>query len=118
MIYNLKKECYICSYMTKLKSQPIGIRFDLQKLEFIKGAENLPTPQQVVNFLMEEYWWKSKGLSKHDNEIRLSPFKPTVKIKRKPEIIFGDSDKPIKEDGEDTFAYLRRVAIWKDSNGY
>jgi len=37
------------------KSKPIGVRFNLNKLEFIQKEENLRTPQAVVNFLIDNY---------------------------------------------------------------
>lgn len=42
------------------KTSPIGIRFDIEKLSFISERENLETKQQVVDFLMENYWWGKK----------------------------------------------------------
>lgn len=42
------------------KSTPSGIRFDLDKLAFVQKRENLPTKQKVVDFLLNEYWWKWK----------------------------------------------------------
>ena len=37
------------------KSNPIGVRFDLQKLEMIQKEQNLTSVQQVVNYLMDNY---------------------------------------------------------------
>lgn len=37
------------------KTRPIGVRFDLEKLEIIQKEQNLRTPQGVVNFLMANY---------------------------------------------------------------
>lgn len=37
------------------KTKPIGVRFDLEKLEFIQKEQNLKTPQAVVNFLIDNY---------------------------------------------------------------
>lgn len=42
------------------KSNPTGIRFDLDKIEFIKQREKLTTNQQVVDFLMNKYWWGNR----------------------------------------------------------
>jgi len=39
----------------KCKSNPIGVRFDLEKLELIQKEQNLTSPQQVVNYLMDNY---------------------------------------------------------------
>ena len=37
------------------KSKPIGVRFDLDKLEMIKKEQNLASTQAVVNYLMDSY---------------------------------------------------------------
>ena len=37
------------------KSKPIGVRFDLDKLDMIQKEQNLTSVQQVVNYLMENY---------------------------------------------------------------
>jgi hypothetical protein len=37
------------------KSKPIGVRFDLYKLEMIQKEQNLTSVQQVVNYLMDNY---------------------------------------------------------------
>ena len=37
------------------KTNPIGVRFDIDILERIKSELALKTPQAVVNWLMEDY---------------------------------------------------------------
>jgi len=37
------------------KSKPIGVRFDLDKLDIIQKEQNLTSVQQVVNYLMDNY---------------------------------------------------------------
>ena len=37
------------------KSKPIGVRFDLEKLELIQKEQNLTSAQQVVNYFMDNY---------------------------------------------------------------
>jgi hypothetical protein len=37
------------------KSKPIGVRFDLCKLDMIQKEQNLTSVQQVVNYLMDNY---------------------------------------------------------------
>lgn len=37
------------------KGKPIGVRFDIDKLERIKKEQGLDTPQRVVNWLMDGY---------------------------------------------------------------
>lgn len=61
--------CYICamnvqkdrSYAKEsTKSKPTGIRFDLEKVEFVKIREKLNTYQKVVDFLLNKFWWEHK----------------------------------------------------------
>lgn len=42
------------------RTKPIGVRFDPEKLEFIKGREKLESNQQVVDLLVNRYWWEHK----------------------------------------------------------
>jgi len=37
------------------KSKPIGVRFDLYKLDIIQKEQNLTSVQQVVNYFMDNY---------------------------------------------------------------
>jgi galactokinase/mevalonate kinase-like predicted kinase len=37
------------------KSKPIGVRFDLYKLDMIQKEQNLTSAQAVVNYLMDNY---------------------------------------------------------------
>ena len=37
------------------KSKPIGVRFDLEKLDMIQKEQNLTSVQQVVNYFMDNY---------------------------------------------------------------
>lgn len=46
------------------RTSPTGIRFDIEKLSFISEREKLETKQQVVDFLMENYWWDKKSEDK------------------------------------------------------
>jgi len=41
------------------KSNPIGVRFDLEKLELIKKEQGLETPQAVLNYLIDNYQAKA-----------------------------------------------------------
>lgn len=38
------------------KTNPIGVRFDIDQLNCLKKGQNLKTAQQVVNFLMNYYF--------------------------------------------------------------
>ena len=56
------------------KSKPIGVRFDLCKLEMIQKEQNLTSVQQVVNYLMDNYGTKEPDtvlINPWGNEISL-----------------------------------------------
>lgn len=42
------------------RTKPIGVRFDPEKLNFIKSKEKLESNQQVVDLLINKYWWEHK----------------------------------------------------------
>ncbi len=44
--------------MAKTKTDNFSIRFEPAKLELIQKQEKIDTPQRVVNFLMDKYWWE------------------------------------------------------------
>lgn len=60
----------------KCKSNPIGVRFDLYKLEMIQKEQNLTSVQQVVNYLMDNY--QSISTSKTLLEIRDLKDEPNI----------------------------------------
>ena len=88
------------------KSKPIGVRFDLNKLEIIQKEQNLTSVQQVVNYLMDNYG-------------KIKPVEEVLAIKRteyskklpKPEIKpqNGNMEPPSGLFGID-------LAIWKSEN--
>jgi hypothetical protein len=88
------------------KSKPIGVRFDLYKLDMIQKEQNLTSIQQVVNYLMDNY-----GKIKPVEEVL--PVKPIEYPKKaqKPEIKPQNSimEPPIGLSGID-------LAIWKSEN--
>jgi hypothetical protein len=88
------------------KSKPIGVRFDLDKLDIIQKEQNLTSVQQVVNYLMDNY-----GKIKPVEEVL--PIKPTEYPKKapKPEIRPQNNNvqPPIGLIGID-------LAIWKSEN--
>lgn len=106
----------------KTKSGPTGIRFDLEKVDYIKKRENLTTNQQVVNFLTEKYWWELK-IALIKNEIEHSeivvPDKtkkpiPEQKVNKNP---IDTPPMPVKIDGENSFDYAARKNEWKHKYG-
>lgn len=42
------------------RTKPITVRFDEDKLEFIKSREKLESNQQIVDLLVNKYWWEFK----------------------------------------------------------
>jgi len=66
------------------KSKPIGVRFDLEKLEMIQKEQNLASPQAVVNYFLDGY--KSISDSKTLLEIINTDGEPNIlgnhKVKR------------------------------------
>lgn len=42
------------------KTKQASVRFDPEKLELVKRREKLQTPQKVVDFLMDSYYWQNK----------------------------------------------------------
>jgi hypothetical protein len=88
------------------KSKPIGVRFDLDRLNMIQKEQNLTSVQQVVNYLMDNYG-KIKPIE------QVLTVKPTIYSKKalKPEIKpqNGNVEPPSGLTGID-------LAIWKSEN--
>ena len=66
------------------KSNPIGVRFDLEKLDMIQKEQKLKSAQQVVNYLMDNY---GKSAPKSENKKIESVIK--AKIKEESEVPAG-----------------------------
>ena len=90
----------------KCKSNPIGVRFDLYKLDMIQKEQNLTSVQQVVNYLMDNY-----GKIKPVEEVlAIKPIeypKKGQKSEIKPQN--GNAEPPEGLTGID-------LAIWKSEN--
>jgi hypothetical protein len=82
------------------KSNPIGVRFDLYKLEMIQKEQNLTSVQQVVNYLMDNYGKSASNLE----DVRKSVQVP-VQSEKKPKL-----EPPSHLTGID-------LVIWKAENG-
>jgi hypothetical protein len=76
------------------KSKPIGVRFDLDKLDMIQKEQNLTSAQAVVNYLMDNY------TPKEPNK-RGAPYKdmPTFDIS-KPNLAFKHGDGMVNKNYE------------------
>lgn len=88
------------------KSKPIGVRFDLEKLELIQKEQNLSTSQAVVNFLMGSYGEirQIKDVFDTDNAVYKNFYKkPANKLKN------GNTEPPAGLTGIN-------LAIWKSEN--
>jgi hypothetical protein len=79
--------CYLCamnvqhkrSYAKEsTKSKPTGVRFDLEKVEFVKTKEKLNTYQKVVDFLLNKYWWEHKVAKPTHKEVPMFYDSPKI----------------------------------------
>ena len=88
------------------KSKPIGVRFDLYKLEIIQKEQNLTSVQQVVNFLMDNYGEirRMEDVFNTDNAVYKNFYKkPENKLKN------NNPEPPSNLKGID-------LTIWKSEN--
>ena len=88
------------------KSKPIGVRFDLDKLDMIQKEQNLTSVQQVVNYLMDNYHARGVNLAYRPINGTLNtniPQKPLNELK------IGNPEPPIGLKGID-------LTIWKSEN--
>ena len=81
------------------KSNPIGVRFDLEKLDMIQKEQKLKSAQQVVNYLMDNY---GKSAPKSENKDKTT--ESVIKAERK-----KDPEAPAGMKGID-------LIIWKIEN--
>ena len=88
------------------KSKPIGVRFDLDKLDMIQKEQNLTSVQQVVNYFMDNY-----GKIKPVEEVlAIKPIEYPKKA-QKPEI------KPQNNNAQPPEGLVGiDLAIWKSEN--
>ena len=54
------------------KSKPIGVRFDLEKLELIQKEQNLKSPQAVLNYFMDNYGVITPKLADIVKDVKIS----------------------------------------------
>lgn len=88
------------------KSKPIGVRFDLEKLELIQKEQNLSSPQAVLNFLMDAY-------NRNASNLAYKPINGTINTK-----ITSVPQKELKNDKLKPPIGLTGIdlAIWKAEN--
>lgn len=68
------------------KSKPIGVRFDLDKLDIIQKEQNLTSVQQVLNYLMDNYG--SKEVKRGAPFKNMPPFDVNgLNLKDKPKVV-------------------------------
>jgi len=88
------------------KSKPIGVRFDLYKLEMIQKEQNLTSAQAVVNYLMDNY--RSISTSKTLLEI--------IDLKDEPNILGIGSKVESKKEMPKGLSIEERIK-WLEENG-
>lgn len=108
------------------KSKPIGVRFDIDRLDIIQGERGLKTAQQVVNFLMGCYFgdFDNPGSLKIPAvEIKFLP----LELKQEPPVILhaavkspdfkktrgGGIPEPVRFEGEGTIDFGFRKGEWR-----
>ena len=116
------------------KSKPIGVRFDLDKLDIIQKEQNLTSVQQVVNYFLDGY--KSISASKTLLEIINTDGEPNIlgnpKVKRgapfknmppydrnSPKSVFGSKLEQIPTENQITPPMGLKgidLIIWKSEN--
>ncbi|MEY2869612.1 MAG: hypothetical protein RIR01_2109 [Bacteroidota bacterium] len=87
------------------KSKPIGVRFDLYKLEMIQKEQNLTSAQAVVNYLMDNY--QSISTSKKLLDI--------IDLKDEPNILAIGSKKLFKKEMPKGLSIEERIK-WLEEN--
>ena len=87
------------------KSKPIGVRFDLYKLDMIQKEQNLTSAQAVVNYLMDNY--QSIFISKTLLEI--------IDLKDEPNILAIGSKKSSKKEMPKGLSIEERIK-WLEEN--
>lgn len=77
------------------KSKPTGVRFDIEKSDFVKGREKLNTFQKVVDFLLNKYWWDHKIAKPSHKEVPPSEFASEIKYAETTDSSFDGSNTKI-----------------------
>jgi hypothetical protein len=88
----------------KLRTDPSSVRFDREKLEFIMKRESLSSKQQVIDLLVNKYWWEFKmpiPTHKESPPLDLKPvFNEDTKIEKpRPEKTFQEYKEDINSAG-------------------
>ena len=68
------------------KTSPIGVRFNIDKLELVKSENNIATPQKVVDFFLDGYEpkkEKTEPIITKTTESAMSRLDALRKIKKK-----------------------------------
>jgi len=91
------------------KSKPIGVRFDLYKLDMIQKEQNLTSVQQVLNYLMDNYGSKEvkRGKNMPPYDLEASKLADNAKVVEIP--VENQKMPPIGLKGID-------LTIWKAEN--
>lgn len=62
------------------KSKNISFRYDLERFAFVKEKEKLEKDQQVLDFLVNKYWWEHKVAKPTHKDTPPIEYKPADKM--------------------------------------
>ena len=87
-VKSVLKPRFISAYAKEsYKTRPIGVRFEIDKLDFIKGREKIETGQKVIDFLLNKYWWDNRtAVPTHRNAPPLELKEETIQSTQIPEV--------------------------------
>lgn len=95
-----------------MKKNPIGIRFNQEKLDFVRQKyPELKTPQQVVNFLLNAFWWQHHAAVFQNGVARVPADSPIADTLRSLDRKTKQAEAPKDEAAEFAFVEERRKAI-------
>jgi len=77
-----------------------SVRFDSEKMDFVKEKLGLVSPQKVLNYFLDTYWWSNKLLGNPVMERNLAPPENTVPINWPKESHEKAKEKIIKQFSE------------------
>lgn len=104
------------------KTNPSGVRFDKEQLEFIQKKEpKLTTKQKVVDFLLNKFWWENKvsvpnhkGLPPEESVAPQTEYKPIVAPIQKSEVVMPP--KPQSDLIASVIDFEKRLRAIKNGN--
>lgn len=98
------------------KSNPFSIRVDLEKFGFVKYREKLESGQQVVDFLLNKYWWEHK--MPHVTPKEAPPIDMKVSAQPIPAVFDAPKVTPINDEPLSFDALKSQINPVSDENWY